>query len=73
MKRRTVLGALTGAVLGNAAATNNKPFLVIGGKVGRTNDDRGKEFRFSEPEFMQLKQTVINTATAKTSTNHVGT
>ena len=67
MKRRAmILGTLGTAALGTAVATKGKPFLVIGGKVGLTNDNSGIEFRFSEAEFMQLKQKVINTATAWT-------
>lgn len=62
MKRRLVL--MAAAASGMASWAQAKPFLVVGGKIGKTNG--GSDYRFTEAEFMALPQASIVTGTAWT-------
>jgi hypothetical protein len=62
MKRRAVL--IGAAMCCTGARGKGRPLLVVGGKIGRTN--AGREYHFSEAEFLELPSDTITTATVWT-------
>ena len=67
MKRRALLAATgTMALTGIVAAIESETILTISGRVGRINRPGDQTFVFTRKSFLQLRQSVITTATSWT-------
>lgn len=68
MLRRGALAvmALTGWVWHHAAEEDLSGFLTMTGQIIQFTDPAAKRYKWSEPEFMALKQTEITTSTGWT-------